>query len=154
MRINDSLSVSMPLTPMYQSQTNKPSYVACVGSIGRWSKANGNQQGDIFWSGLDEPSGSEPGYRHPHVITENNVFNRSRINTVVVCALTLQSETCHGVRPCTPRTWRGQSAPAKCGAYLADFHRGQISVGRQDGYAFGQACAQHFQRHSTAHRTT
>jgi mRNA interferase MazF len=45
-------------------------------------------QGDIFWIELDEPSGSEPGYRHPHVVIQNNVFNRSRIQTVVVCALT------------------------------------------------------------------
>jgi mRNA interferase MazF len=45
-------------------------------------------QGDIFWIDLDEPSGSEPGYRHPHLVIQNNVFNRSRINTVVVCALT------------------------------------------------------------------
>ena len=45
-------------------------------------------QGDIFWVELDEPFGSEPGYRHPHVVVQNNVFNRSRINTVVVCALT------------------------------------------------------------------
>ena len=45
-------------------------------------------QGDIFWIDLDEPSGSELGYRHPHVVIQNNVFNRSRINTVVVCALT------------------------------------------------------------------
>jgi mRNA interferase MazF len=45
-------------------------------------------QGDIFWIELDEPSGSEPGYFHPHVIIQNNLFNRSRINTVVVCVLT------------------------------------------------------------------
>lgn len=46
------------------------------------------RQGDIFWIELeDEPSGSAPGYTHPHVIVQNNVFNRSRINTVVVCAL-------------------------------------------------------------------
>ena len=45
-------------------------------------------QGDVFWVDLNEPSGSEPGYRHPHVIIQNNLFNRSRINTVVVCALT------------------------------------------------------------------
>lgn len=44
-------------------------------------------QGDIYWIDLEEPSGSEPGYRHPHVIIQNNLFNRSRINTVVVCAL-------------------------------------------------------------------
>ena len=45
-------------------------------------------QDDIFWIELDEPSGSEPGYLHPHVIIQNNLFNRSRINTVVVCVLT------------------------------------------------------------------
>ena len=45
-------------------------------------------QGDIFWIDLKEPSGSEPGYRHPHVIIQNNLFNRSRINTVIVCPLT------------------------------------------------------------------
>ena len=45
-------------------------------------------QGDIYWIELEEPSGSEPGYSHPHVVIQNNVFNCSRIHTVVVCALT------------------------------------------------------------------
>jgi len=45
-------------------------------------------QGDIFWIDFASPSGSEPGYRHPHVVIQNNLFNRSRINTVVVCSLT------------------------------------------------------------------
>jgi len=45
-------------------------------------------QGDIFWIDLSEPFGSEPGYRRPHVVIQNNQFNHSRINTVVVCALT------------------------------------------------------------------
>ncbi len=45
-------------------------------------------QGDVFWIDLGEPGGSEPGYRHPHVVVQNNAFNRSRIGTVVVCALT------------------------------------------------------------------
>ena len=45
-------------------------------------------QGDIFWVDLGDPTGSAPGYRHPHVVIQNNVFNRSRINTVVVCTLT------------------------------------------------------------------
>lgn len=46
------------------------------------------EQGDVFWIDLGEPLGSEPGYRHPHVVVQNNLFNHSRINTVVVCALT------------------------------------------------------------------
>jgi len=45
-------------------------------------------QGDIYWIELDEPTESEPGYSHPHVVVQNNVFNASRINTVIVCALT------------------------------------------------------------------
>ena len=45
-------------------------------------------QGDVFWVDLGRPSGSGPGYRHPHVVVQNNLFNRSRIGTVVVCALT------------------------------------------------------------------
>ncbi len=46
------------------------------------------RQGDVFWVDLEEPEGSEPGYRHPHVVIQNNLFNQSRIRTVVVCALT------------------------------------------------------------------
>ena len=45
-------------------------------------------QGDIFWIERDEPRGSEPGDRRPFVVVQNNLFNHSRINTVVVCALT------------------------------------------------------------------
>lgn len=46
------------------------------------------RQGDVYWIDLGDPEGSEPGYRHPHVVVQNDVFNHSRINTVVVCALT------------------------------------------------------------------
>ncbi len=44
-------------------------------------------QGDIFWVDLGDPIGSEPAYRHPHIVIQNNLFNQSRINTVVVCTL-------------------------------------------------------------------
>ena len=46
------------------------------------------EQGDVYWIDTDEPFGSEPGYQHPHVVIQNNVFNYSRIRTTVVCALT------------------------------------------------------------------
>ena len=42
----------------------------------------------MFWAGVVEPSGSEPGYDRPYVIVQNNAFNSSRINTVAVCGLT------------------------------------------------------------------
>jgi mRNA interferase MazF len=45
-------------------------------------------QGDIFWIELGEPGGSEPGYSHPHVVIQNNMFNQSGLNTLVVCVLT------------------------------------------------------------------
>ncbi len=46
------------------------------------------RQGDVYWVDLDEPSGSQPGYRHPHVVIQNNLFNSSQIRTVIVLALT------------------------------------------------------------------
>ena len=42
----------------------------------------------MYWVDLGEPAGAGPGYRRPLVVIQNNVFNRSRIATVVVCALT------------------------------------------------------------------
>ena len=46
------------------------------------------QQGDIYWVDFGEPTGLGAGYRHPHVVIQNNIFNQSRISTVVVCAIT------------------------------------------------------------------
>jgi mRNA interferase MazF len=46
------------------------------------------KQGEIYWIDLASPSGSEPGYRHPHIVVQNDLFNYSNINTVVVCSLT------------------------------------------------------------------
>ncbi len=46
------------------------------------------RQGEIYWVDLGEPGGSEPAYRHPHIVIQNNLFNASNINTVVMCSLT------------------------------------------------------------------
>lgn len=46
-------------------------------------------QGDICWAQLAGPDGAEPGLAHPYVVVQENIFNHSRIATVVVCALTL-----------------------------------------------------------------
>jgi mRNA interferase MazF len=46
------------------------------------------KQGDIFWIEADPSRGSIPGSPHPHVVVQEDVFNRSRISTVIVCALT------------------------------------------------------------------
>ena len=46
------------------------------------------KQGDIFWLKLKVPKVSEPGFCRPYVVIQNDVFNASRISTVVVCAVT------------------------------------------------------------------
>lgn len=45
-------------------------------------------RGDVFWVGSDDSRGPAPAYSHPHVVVQDDVFNHSRITTVVVCALT------------------------------------------------------------------
>ncbi|HEY8668314.1 MAG TPA: type II toxin-antitoxin system PemK/MazF family toxin [Tepidisphaeraceae bacterium] len=45
-------------------------------------------QGDVFWVDLPAAGASEPAFRHPMVVVQNNAFNHSRISTVVLCALT------------------------------------------------------------------
>jgi mRNA interferase MazF len=46
------------------------------------------QRGEIWWASLPEPSGSGPGYRRPVLIVQANEFNRSKISTVIVAAIT------------------------------------------------------------------
>lgn len=45
-------------------------------------------RGDVFWMAPDDSRGPAPSYAHPHVVVQDDVFNHSRITTVVVCALT------------------------------------------------------------------
>lgn len=45
------------------------------------------RQGDIYWVPLEEPGAETSGIIHPHVIVQDDPLNRSRIETVVVCAL-------------------------------------------------------------------
>jgi mRNA interferase MazF len=46
------------------------------------------RRGELYWIAGDDARGPAPGYGHPHVVVQDDVFNRSRIATVVVCALT------------------------------------------------------------------
>ena len=46
------------------------------------------RRGDICWTDLGEPAGSEPGLRRPVVIISDDNFNRSRIATVIAAAVT------------------------------------------------------------------
>jgi len=44
-------------------------------------------QGDVFWALLPEPFGG-PGQPRPVVVIQGDVFNRSAIQTIVVCHMT------------------------------------------------------------------
>ena len=46
------------------------------------------QLGEVWWADLPEPTGSGPAYRRPVVVVQSDDFNRSRIQTVVVVAVT------------------------------------------------------------------
>ena len=46
------------------------------------------ERGQIWWADVDEPRGSEPGFRRPLLIVQDDAFNRSRIRTVVAVVLT------------------------------------------------------------------
>jgi mRNA interferase MazF len=45
-------------------------------------------RGEIWWASLPDPIGSEPGYRRPVLIIQDDTFTQSRINTVIVVAIT------------------------------------------------------------------
>ncbi len=46
------------------------------------------RRGEIWWATLRPPTGSEPGYKRPVLIVQNDDFNASKISTVIVIALT------------------------------------------------------------------
>ncbi len=46
------------------------------------------RQGEVFWVDEGEPVGSEPGYRRPYVVIQNDRWNESPIRTVLVMAMT------------------------------------------------------------------
>lgn len=45
-------------------------------------------RGEVWWADVDEPRGSEPGFRRPLVVVQADAFNQSRIQTVVCVAMT------------------------------------------------------------------
>ena len=49
-------------------------------------------RGEIWWADLPMPMGSEPGYRRPILIIQDNTFNQSRINTIIAVIITSNTE--------------------------------------------------------------
>lgn len=48
--------------------------------------STGISRGELYW--LSRPRPGSSAVRHPYVVVQDDVFNRSRLDTVVVCALT------------------------------------------------------------------
>lgn len=46
------------------------------------------ERGEVWWADFGEPVGSEPGYRRPALVVSSDRFNRSRISTIIVTAVT------------------------------------------------------------------
>ena len=45
-------------------------------------------RGEVWWTDFGDPVSSSPGYRRPAVVISSDRFNRSRIDTVIVAAIT------------------------------------------------------------------
>jgi len=45
-------------------------------------------RGEVWWVDFGAPVGSEPGFRRPALVVSSDRFNRSRISTVIVTAMT------------------------------------------------------------------
>jgi len=44
--------------------------------------------GEIWWADIPDPVGSEPGYRRPVLVVQDDTFTQSRISTVIVVIIT------------------------------------------------------------------
>jgi mRNA interferase MazF len=71
------------------------------------------RRGEIWWADLGVPRGSAPGLRRPVLVVQSDDFNRSRISTVVIAALTSNTDlaAAPGNVLCRPRT-TGLSKPS------------------------------------------
>jgi hypothetical protein len=56
------------------------------------------RQGDLYWIDLDAPHGSEPGYRHPHIVVQNNVFNAVPIQWLRRAAIPIRRDALGVIR--------------------------------------------------------
>lgn len=45
-------------------------------------------RGELWWTDFGLPFGSEPGFHRPILIVQDDAFNKSKINTVIIVPLT------------------------------------------------------------------
>ena len=69
------------------------------------------QQGQVYWLDFGPAAGSAPAERHPCVVVQNDVFNRSAIATSVVCLIT--SNLSRGNAPGNVRLKKGEANLSK-----------------------------------------
>lgn len=68
-------------------------------------------RGAVWWASLPDPRGSGPGFRRPVLVISADPFNRSRLSTVTVVALTSNLELVNG--PGNVRLERSDSGLSK-----------------------------------------
>jgi len=49
-------------------------------------------RGEIWWANLPDPVASEPGYRRPVLVIQDDMFTQSRIKTVIVVIITSNTQ--------------------------------------------------------------
>jgi len=49
-------------------------------------------RGEIWWANLPDPIGSEPGYRRPVLVVQDDTFTQSRISTIIVVIITSNTQ--------------------------------------------------------------
>ena len=49
-------------------------------------------RGEIWWANLPDPVGSEPGYRRPVLVVQDDTFTQSRISTIIVVIITSNTQ--------------------------------------------------------------
>lgn len=70
-------------------------------------------QGEVYWVSFSEGRGSEPWGRRPALVLQHDRLNRSRLNTVVVLAIT--SNLRYAMLPGNVRLRRGEgNLPSSC----------------------------------------
>ena len=50
------------------------------------------ERGEIWWANLPEPVGSSPGFRRPVLIIQSDIFNQTKIKTVVAASITTNAD--------------------------------------------------------------
>ena len=59
-----------------------------IGELNHLERQQRMIRGEIWWVDLGLPWGSEPGFKRPVVVIQDNSFNRSKIKTIIVASIT------------------------------------------------------------------